>query len=118
MPERSRTEETIRFEFSKAPDYRVVAANGVWGGLTPRGELHLDFMLDSIGIPAAVVHSITAEGGLGPEITRQPPKVVSRELQFGVLLSLGHAESIANWILDKVREAKAKMREGEEKAEG
>lgn len=108
MQERRRAEETVRIEFSTAPDYRIVVANGVWGGLTPRGELKVDFILDSIKTPDSVVHSITPEGGLGPEIERQRSSPVSRELQVGVLLSIGHAESIANWILDKVREARGR----------
>lgn len=115
MQERGRTEETIEFVFTKAPDYRVISANGIWGGVTPRGALKMDFTLDSQRTPDSVVHSVTPEGGLGPEIDRKPTeRAVSRELQVGILLSIEHAENVASWILDKVKEAKARVGEGGE----
>lgn len=107
MEEHGRQEEIVKFVFSTAPGYRVVAANAIWGGLTPRGELKMDFMIDSVLTPDSVTHSVTPEGGLGPELEREPSqRLLSRELQVGILLSVGHAENIAQWILEKVKEAK------------
>ena len=111
MPEIRRSEEIVKFVFSTAPGYRVVSANAAWGGLTPRGDLKVDFAIDSLRTPDVVVNSVTPGGGLGPEIERQPAeRLVSRELQVGVILSIANAESIANWLLEKVREAKEKVR--------
>ena len=35
----------ISVENSEAHDYRVIAANGAWGGLTPKGELFFDLTI-------------------------------------------------------------------------
>lgn len=119
MQEQKRTEETIKIVFSSAPGYRVVAANGVWGGLTPRGELKMDFIVDSLRTPDLVAHSIKPDGGLGDEIRREPAEgVLFRELQIGILLPIGHAESIAKWMLDKVKEFNDQLKLKQEREKG
>lgn len=100
MPER------LEFFFEYDPGYRVVATNGVWGGVTTRGELRLDFFVESVGNPERVTNEIS-EGKIGRELSRVPERRVVRRLQVGVLLSLEHAESIADFIRDKVAEVRA-----------
>lgn len=103
----------IEFAFKTHPDYRIVSANGVWGGITTRGDLKMDFLVEYRATPHKVTNVIGSDSKVGDEISREPediregkPVVVTRELQCGVLLSIEHAETIANWMLEKVKLAK------------
>ena len=95
--------KSITFLFETAHDYRIVAANGIWGGLTIRGDLLLDFIIDATTTPEQVENAIVGDT-LGDEISRFPPeKSITRIRQVGVLLSLTQAESCAHFILEKVK---------------
>jgi hypothetical protein len=97
----------LKFVYTRAADYRVVAANGVQGGVTGRGDFRFDLFLESAETPYSVTHSITPDG-LGPEIGRDPvrPDIV-REVQMGVVMQVEQAKSLAHWILERVRLAES-----------
>ena len=92
------------FEFDK--EYRVVAANGVWIGNTPRGDLHLDFFVERLAIPESVTNKITDDGRLGDEISRQPERKIVRRMQVGVLISVEQAQSLVNFLTTRISEMK------------
>ncbi len=117
MPKEKAGPKKVRYVISKSRDYRLIAANGVWGGVTPRGDFLLNFIIDSNQHPESIVQEISPEGKLGDQIERHPKekqdeKLLSRELQIGVVLSPRNAESIANFILNRVKDfAEAKVPE-------
>jgi len=98
---------TVIIQFERSPNYRLVTADGAWGGPTPRGHILVNFFVDVPVSPLSVAHEITEEGQLGPEIERTPgfaetqPRV-SREFEVGVLMSPDDAEGVARWLLDQV----------------
>lgn len=94
----------VKFYFEYDPGYRVVAANGAWAGVTARGDMRIDFFVESHGIPAEVVNLITADGTLGPELTRTPGPRAVRRMQVGLLLSLEQADDIASFIKTRIAE--------------
>jgi len=106
MPEKGDLPQEVEFFFEYDPGYRIISTNGVWGGLTPRGEFRLDFFVESVGIPDSVKNKITAEGKLGEEITRQPEKRFVRRLQVGVLLSQIQAEALSELIQERIKDIK------------
>jgi hypothetical protein len=97
----------VLIQFERSPNYRLVAADGAWGGPTPRGHIIVNFFVDVPVAPLSVTHALSEDGQLGPEVERSPTQNdarprVSREFEMGVLLSPEDAESIANWLLDQV----------------
>ena len=112
----------LKFLFEHDSDYRIIACNGVWGGPTPRGDFHLDFFVEKIPTPDHVVHTLT-KTGLGPEVDREPPvdtgkeRLITRRLQVGVLLSLDHADSIADYIKKTVAEARTLVERAKKESE-
>lgn len=104
----------VEFFFEYDPGYRIIPSNGVWGGLTPRGEFRLDFFVESIGIPDSIKNEISEEGKLGKEIDRKPGKKFIRRMQMGVLLSQKNAESLSEFIQERIKGLKVKT----EKEEG
>lgn len=114
----------IKFLFQKAADYKILPANGAWGGVTTRGDFLLDFFVEHHIAPDYVMHEVTTEGGLGNEIERNPVITgdiisVTRELVGGISLSVEQAKSIANFIQERCadfeKEKKQKEREKSEK---
>ena len=101
----------LTFRYLKDPSYRLIPVNGVWGGITPRGEIHLELFHESQAAPEVVIRSVTQKGELGKEIDHQPPREISRTVLVGVMLTEESAESIANWLHARVRQ----LRERNEK---
>jgi hypothetical protein len=112
MPEPVGEDRQVKFVLTRAADYRIVAANGVWGGVTSRGDFRADFFVESVMTPESVSHLVNPDGKLGRELSRVPSeRPYVRELQVGLVLTLEHAESIGRWLVDKVEDFK--KRQGE-----
>lgn len=95
----------ISFSFTRAPEFKVVAANGVHGGVTGRGDFRFELFVESPQLPESVTHSITPDG-LGPEIDREPEQAdIVRESQVAVVMQIEQARSFAHWILERIKQA-------------
>ena len=101
------TRRELTFTFTRAADYRVIAANGVHGGVTGRGDFRFELFVESPGLPDFVTHSITPDG-LGPETGREPAQSdIVRESQVGVVMQVEQARSFAHWILERIKLAES-----------
>lgn len=108
----------IDFSFEYDKDYRILASNGVWGGVTTRGEMKLDFFVESLGIPDSIKNKVEKDGKLGDEITRSPEKRYIRRLQVGVLLSQVQALSLAEFIQQHIKDVKDVQEKTEKREKG
>jgi len=82
--------------------------NGVYGGITPRGELICHFFCEYTPPPSEEAFPITENGKLGQKEEHVKSEIeFTRELRVGIVLNPIQAESIANWMLDKVGKAKS-----------
>jgi len=107
MPNKPKDKEQpskIDVEYEYDPDYRLVAANGMYGGVTPRGELRIDFFAEYVPIPDSGETSYRNKGGRMVEETKksQNPKLV-RRIQVGVLVSPHHVDGFAKWLREKAQ---------------
>ena len=102
----------VEFFFELDKDYRIIASNGVWGGLTPRGQLQLDFFVEKLAIPDSIKNAISEDGRIGKELSRSPMKRVVRRLQVGILLSIGEARDLIEFMNRKIAEYE-KVNKGE-----
>jgi hypothetical protein len=109
--------ERVRFHYIKSPQFASVHADGLIGGPTPRGGLHLAFYAERAAIPTQVEHALV-DGKLGDEIkeARVQREGIVRELQVDVFLDLNAAERVLEWFERQVKGVQAKL--GEEKVEG
>jgi hypothetical protein len=97
--------DKLEFFFEYDPGFHIFPTNGVWGGLTPRGDLHLEFFVESVATPERVVNAIEGTR-LGQEIERSPARRLIRRVQVGVLMSLDQAEALARFIDERLAEFK------------
>jgi hypothetical protein len=95
----------IKVLFSKAPDYRKIAATGVWGGPAPTGEILCNFFIDQMSSPdeLEITLSPTGEKELENPIFKEE-KTVIRELQVCVIMSPLIAKSVGEWMIKRAEE--------------
>lgn len=105
-------EGRISFSFEKGNFFRVVHADGVFGGLTPRGDFHMAFFSERQPIPKQVTHVLTSDTGggnakVGDEIRelRIARAGIFRELEVDVVMNRTTASSLLEWLAKQLRTA-------------
>ncbi len=95
-----------KFDFIKSPAFRVIHADGMFGGPTPRGDLFISFYSERFPIPTSALYEVTSAGELGEEIRseREGRKGVVREVEVGVKCDLEVAKAFAKWLQQKIEE--------------
>lgn len=101
----------ITFGFTQDSNYRFIPVNGVWGGVTSRGDVKVDFFYESFRVPAEVTHELTRDSRIGKELDRQPEQYCERTVMVGMMLTVEQADSIGRWLQEKALEART-AREG------
>jgi hypothetical protein len=97
----------ITFKYIFTYDYNPKYANGAHGGISPRGELVMNFYHERTPLPNSVSHEITSNGTIGPETAVDPKDLSSslvRYVSTGVVLNLHTARELHGWLGDKIRE--------------
>ena len=103
--DQKKEDRQVKFVFQYDPNYRLIACNGVWGGVTSRGDFRLEFMVESQAIPDYVINTINEEAGeIGKEIERVPGKHFVRQLQVGIIMSPDNVAIFAAWLMNKLNE--------------
>ena len=92
----------IEFHYVKSNYFRVIHADGAYGGVTSRGLIHLDIFSERSPIPQKTQHEITVNGKLGKEVEKQGKSGVVREVEIGVVMNLDNAKSLVEWLNDKI----------------
>lgn len=105
-------QKQIKVFYEHDPGYRMIAANGIFGGITPRGELRIDFFSEYSEVPKSVTLRITKEGTVTEEQDTNPRIV--RMIQMGVLVPADHIESFADWFQAKAEEIKQRRKHADE----
>ena len=97
----------LKFKYLFPEDYNPHYANGAHGGVTPRGELIVNFYLERQPLPRSITHVITPSGTIGPEIDTAPEDLNSslvRHVSSGVVLTYQTARDIHQWLGEKIKE--------------
>jgi len=112
MREGEKTRElTFRYIFDDL--YNPVYVNGAYGGLSPRGEIVMNFFLERTGLPYSQTHAVGDDGTLGKVVGKEPEdQVVVRFVTTGIVLSTESAKTIHKWLGEWIGKAEA-ARSGE-----
>ena len=110
--------QEISIEYEYDSNYHVVAANGMFGGLTPRGDLRIDFFVEYTGVPekGALKYRRNPDGSTQevPGSNPSPPKMI-RRVQVGILVPPQQIESFSNWFRDKAQQVQLTRDAGDSK---
>ncbi len=95
--------ETATVFFAEAEDYRIVHADGIWGGVTPQLDVYMQFYTEFKEPPESVTYSI--DGQRLKEDSRTGREALVRQLQVGIMINVRTARALQAWLGDKIREA-------------
>jgi len=93
----------IKFEFKDSTLFRIIHADGVFGGPTPSGDLYLSFYNEHQPMPESVVH--TVDGDMpGEEIMaeRVASSGIARTNEVGVVMSFASAVVLKEWLSKRI----------------
>ncbi|HUG81222.1 MAG TPA: hypothetical protein VML01_06150 [Bryobacterales bacterium] len=98
----------VSFDYIKSNLFRMIYADGFFGGLTPSRKLFVSVYNERFPIPRTVVYKLEEGGTLGEEIAseRQGRRSIVRDVEVGIEMDLKVAESLVDWLQDKIAEAK------------
>ena len=100
----------MTFKYIFTYDYNPVYVNGAHGGISPRGELVMNFYLERQPLPNSISHEITPAGGIGPETDVEPSDLgrsLVRQVINGVVLNYQTARELHYWLGEKGKEMEA-----------
>ncbi|WP_243374282.1 hypothetical protein [Geotalea sp. SG265] len=100
----------LKFKYVFDNAYNPVYVNGAHGGVTPRGELVVNFYLERQPLPNSISHEIAPNGSIGRESAVEPADLhhsFVRYISSGVVLSHQTAEEIHFWLGEKLKEMEA-----------
>ena len=103
MPKTPKIPKELEYDFIKSNFFRVIHADGAFGGLAPNGNVHMALYSERRAIPTKVIHAVV-NGELGPEIPakRQGRKGLVREVEIDVVMTIEQAEALRMWLVDKI----------------
>jgi hypothetical protein len=86
-------------DYIKSNFFRVIHADGVWGGPTLQGNIQACFFSERAPIPRRVVYRVSEDATVGDEIIEERVSRDSmvREVEVEVVLSLQTAKILRDW---------------------
>lgn len=106
--------EQIEYHYLKSNFFRVVHADGAFGGITPRGYIHFSLFNERGPIPKKTVREIREDGTLSPQTIVKSKAGVVREIEIDVVLDKDAAVHLHSWLGRKIIELMEKEKGGEE----
>ena len=101
-------QDTVKFIYQKNPLYKTYTAEGVVGGITPKGKIFFDLFNEKFPFPKSALHEISQEGTLGKEVSRDSEEAIIREVECGIYLDIDVAIVLSDWLNIKINEFKEK----------
>lgn len=98
----------IKFKYIFDDGYNPKYVNGAYGGVSPMGEIIVNFYLERIPLPKEDIHELYPNGQIGLIKERKPDdfnNIMIRYIQNGIVLSLEQAKSIHAWLGNTILEA-------------
>ena len=100
------TTPTVTFDYIKGVNFRPVRADGVIGGVTPNGHIHMALYSERAAIPRRTLIEVTGDGQLGETREVETRGSVVREMEVDIFLDLRTAESIYTWLGERIKEGR------------
>ena len=103
MTKQTTTPKQLTVIYAKNEDYRLFPVTGAHGGITPSGDIILDFFIERQPFPEKLILELGE--GQPKEIKKEGGANLMREMQVGVLLRADIAHKIGKWLLERAAQA-------------
>jgi len=96
----------VRIDYIEPAELKSHYAHGVFGGISPHGELVLKFYQDGLKTPRAADITVDDKGRSIKEeqLYEETGSKIERKILVEIILNPDTALSIAGWIQNKVKE--------------
>jgi hypothetical protein len=98
QPSRERRLTEIDIDFLKSAHFRVIHVDGAWGGVSPHLNIHMTVYNERPAIPQKMVHAVTPDGELGPELSKRSRAALVREVEADLIMNLSTAKALHEWL--------------------
>lgn len=110
MPKKKRKEKSkLKFKYVVPDNLRDLYVNGLWGGVTPRAEIHMQFYNERIPIPNLVTCEVGEKGKLS-EVDRDIGGDVVRVVQSSLVMDYSTAVAVRDWLNDRIKLVEAEIK--------
>ena len=100
----------LKFKYIFDYRYNPVYVNGAHGGVSPRGELVMNFYLERMALPESITHEINPNGTIGKEVAAEPEDLAQsmvRVIESGVVMNYQNARELHFWLGERIKEMEA-----------
>lgn len=102
----------IKQHFLKNKDFKTVKSDGVFGGVTPFGDINMVIFTDRLPIPDSITIEVDDKTGKITEIARESKQGIVKEVQFGIKFDLQVAKQTVDWLQDKINQLEEALNNG------
>nr|WP_281719669.1 hypothetical protein [Nitrosomonas nitrosa] len=112
-PKDGQAQGKIHFYYEKAKQFRVIHADGVHGGLTPRMNIHMAVFSERNPIPQRETYLLGQDNILSREEKdlRVQKEGFFREVEADIVFSIDTARVVSKWLADRVEDAERALKE-------
>jgi len=92
-------------KFTRDPNLEMQPVHGVFGGVTPLGEIEMNFFTESEDLPEYIERTVTETGALiNEKIVYKDPAThhLTRTIKNRLIVSYSTAEAIRDWLNDQL----------------
>jgi hypothetical protein len=100
--------QEVDIHFQKSNFFRVVHADGAFGGLSPRGLINMAFYSERSPIPRRTKIEI-ANGVPGLETVVEVKTGIFREIEVDIVMDIAAAASFYAWLGQQIANAQAQL---------
>jgi hypothetical protein len=100
----------LKFKYIFDYGYNPIYVNGAHGGVSPRGELIMNFYLERMALPESITHEINPNGTIGKETAAEPDDLANSMVRFiesGVVMNYQNAKELHLWLGERIKEMEA-----------
>ena len=110
---------SVDCHYLKSNSFRVVHADGVWGGTTPRGYIAMSFFSERAPIPRKLTYAVNPDGVVDQkrETGRDSRAGIIREVEVEVMVDLAMAKSLSTWLQQHIGHLEENVRVQQQKGE-
>jgi len=98
----------ITFHYQKTPSYRSFHVDGAHGGLSPKGNLHMNVFVERPSIPKIEKYKIS--GNNLELVSKDGKEGIIREVECELIMDYNSMRLIHKWLGEKIEEFDEKFR--------
>ena len=111
-----------KFYYVKPDDYEPKYVNGIYGGISPKGELMCHFFMEYTDVPLEEIVPLTEGGEPIPEETVKKLQMsdsndivpIRREVRTGIIIPPQQIRSFASWMINHLEKSGIEVKKVDE----